>query len=373
MERKIRVLITDAGYKHTLGAIRSLGKRGFFIIAMSSNKMAQSFFSCYCNEKLICPNPRNERDFMEFLINYLKKIRLIYLTIGYMSTVIISRHKEELNPYVKIPVADYKIMEIASNKEKTMQLAKKLNIPIPTEYTSINEIERFPIVAKGIFESGQIRYINSIEELNQIDFNNYILQEYIPGDGYGFYALFNQGILKAYFMHKRVREYPITGGASTCAESYYDENLKEAGLKLLESLGWHGVAMVEFKKDSMSGEFKLMEINPKFWGSLDLSIESGIDFPFLSVKMTLDGDVEPAFHYKNNVRFRWPFPDDVFHFFANPKSIFEIIIESFQKNTKSNIWLRDFLPNIIQIWETLCGLLSRIVHGNLRYPHSKPK
>lgn len=374
MDRKIKVLITDAGYKHTLGAVRSLGKAGFFIIAMSPNKMAQSFFSRYCNEKLICPNPRDEEQFIEFLIGYLKRNTVdVLLPIGYITTVTISRHKKELLPYVKIPVAEYEIMQIASNKEKTMQLAEKLNISIPIEYNSIRKIEKFPIVAKGIFESGHIHYINSTEDLQQIDFEDYILQEYIPGEGYGFYALFNHGIVRAYFMHKRVREYPITGGASTCAVSFYDENLKQAGLRLLESLHWHGVAMVEFKKDARDGKFKLMEINPKFWGSLDLSIASGMNFPVLIVKMALQGDIEPAFHYNDHIRFRWPFPDDILHFFANPKSIFEIIMESFHKNTKSNIWLKDFLPTIIQIWEAGWGLSSRIVRGNLRYPHGKPK
>lgn len=374
MDRKIKVLITDAGYKHTLGAVRSLGKAGFFIIAMSPSKIAQSFFSRYCNEKLICPNPKNEKQFIQFLIGYLQKNTVdVLLPIGYATTVMISKHKEELLPYVKIPVANYEIMQIASNKEKTMQLADKLNISIPTEYTSIKNVEIFPVVVKGIYESGHIKYLNSPEEIQQIDFKEYILQEYIPGDGYGFYALFNHGSVRAYFMHKRVREYPITGGASTCAVSIYDENLKEEGLKLLESLQWHGIAMVEFKKDVRDKKFKLMEINPKFWGSLDLSIASGMNFPVLIVEMALQGDIKPVFHYNNNIKFRWPLPDDLLHFFANPKSIFEIIMEFFDKNTKSNLWLDDFFPTIIQIWETIIILTSRMLCGNLRYPQGKPK
>lgn len=67
-------------------------------------------------------------------------------------------------------------------------------------------------------------------------------------------------------MHKRMREYPITGGSSTAAESMYDPELRDLGLTLLKALDWHGVAMVEFKKDSRDGKYKLMEINPKFWG-----------------------------------------------------------------------------------------------------------
>lgn len=374
MDHKIKVLITDAGYKHTLGAVRSLGKAGFFVIVMSPHKIAQSFFSRYCDEKLICPNPKDEQQFIEFLIAYLKTNTVdVLLPIGYISTVTIAKHKEKLLPYVKIPIADYELMQIASNKEKTMQFAKRLNIPIPLEYKSVKDIETFPIVAKGIYESGHIHYLNSPEDFQQIDFNEYILQEYIPGEGYGFYALFYHGTVRAYFMHKRVREYPITGGASTCAVSIYDEDLKNEGLRLLESLNWHGVAMVEFKKDRRDKKFKLMEINPKFWGSLDLSIASGVNFPVLIVTMALERDFIPVFQYHVGVKFRWPFPDDILHLFANPKAFFNILGEYFDKNSKSNLWLNDFLPSIVQMYNTSSIVLPRVIRGNLRYPHGRPR
>ena len=67
-------------------------------------------------------------------------------------------------------------------------------------------------------------------------------------------------------MHRRLREYPVTGGPSALAESIYDPMLMEQGLKLLDNLQWHGVAMVEFKKDERTGRYVLMEINPKFCG-----------------------------------------------------------------------------------------------------------
>jgi len=372
--KKVNVLITDAEYKHTLGAVRSLGKAGYYVIAMSSDKRAQSFLSRYCNKKLICPNLRNEEKFIGFLIDYLEKNSVdVLIPVGYISTTLISKHKKELQSYVKIPVADYESMKIASNKAKTMQLANSLNIPTPKEYSSYKDIDKFPVVAKGIYESGHIKYINSIEELQNFDFKNYIFQEYIPGDGYGFYALFNQGHLRAFFMHQRIREYPITGGSSTCAKSIYDEKLKNIGLKLLKSLQWHGVAMVEFKKDIRDGEYKLMEINPKFWGSLDLSIACGVNFPKLLVEMALNGDIEPVFNYSKNIFYRWPFPDDLLHLSANPLSLFQIVQEYFNKNSKSNLYPDDFLPNLYQIYVSCIDIIKRVKNGNLRYPHGKPK
>jgi predicted ATP-grasp superfamily ATP-dependent carboligase len=82
--------------------------------------------------------------------------------------------------------------------------------------------------------------------------------------------------------------------------------------------------MVEFKKDIRDGEYKLMEINPKFWGSLDLSIACGVNFPKLLVEMALNGDIEPVFNYSKNIFYRWPFPDDLLHLSANPYRYFKL-------------------------------------------------
>lgn len=369
-----RVFITDAGYKHTLGAVRSLGKKGFYVIAGASGEHAQSFYSKYCNEQVIYPDPRDETRFIDFLVEYFQKNEVdVLLPIGYLATVAISKHKDELLNYTRVPVADYQPMQIASDKGQTMEMARELGIPTPKEYISIDDINAYPVVAKGIYESGQIRYINSAEELDQISLSNHILQEYIPGEGFGFYALFNKGEKRAIFMHKRMREYPITGGSSTAARSTYDPELKDLGLTLLKALNWHGVAMVEFKKDFRDGKYKLMEINPKFWGSLDLSIASGVDFPYLTVMMALDGDIQPVFEYNRDMKFRWPFPDDTLHVLANPGSVKNVIGEIFDTNAKSNIALDDVKPNLLQLYQTGTSVIRRIKGGNLRYPHGKPE
>ena len=369
-----KIFITDAGYKHTLGAVRSLGKKGFYVIAGAPGKRAQSFYSKYCSEYVIYPDPRDETKFIDFLVEYLKVNKVdVLLPIGYIATVAISRHKDELLDYTKVPVADYQSMQIASDKYQTMEMARALGVPTPKEYNSIEEIDAYPIVAKGIYESGQVRYINSAEELSQLSLSDHILQEYIPGEGCGFYALFNKGEERAIFMHKRMREYPVTGGSSTAARSTYDPELRDLGLTLLKALDWHGVAMVEFKKDSRDGKYRLMEINPKFWGSLDLSIASGVDFPYLTAMMALEGDIQPVFEYDRDMKFRWPFPDDTLHVLANPRSVKDVAREVFDRNARSNIALDDMKPNLLQLYQTGISVIGRIKNGNLKYPHGKPE
>jgi len=370
----MKVFITDGSYKQSLAAVRSLGRKGIHVIVGSHYKWAQCFWSKYCHEKLLYPDPRQEERFVDFMMDFVTKNKIdVLLPVGYISTMIFSKHKSAFSKYIRLPVADWEALEIAANKDKTMEFASVLGLAMPAMYKSADEIKEYPVVVKGIKESGHVRYVNSPAELAAIPDKQVIIQEYIPGDGFGLYALFDNGFPRAVFMHRRIREYPVTGGASSAAESYYDSALKEQGLKLLESLKWHGVAMVEFKKDSRDGKYKLMEINPKFWGSLDLSIAAGIDFPYLAAKMAYDGDIETVEKYRRGIRFRWPFPDDCLHLLAHPTSIGMQLCDFFRKDSVSNLSARDLKPHIIQFAATIRAAVKRIISGNLRYPHGRPR
>lgn len=370
----MKVFVTDASYKQTLAAVRSLGRKDIGVICGSSYRLAQTFFSRYCGRKVIYPNPADEDRFIKFMLKYVQDNKIdVLLPVGYLASTALSKHKEEFGKYVKLPVADYEAMQVACNKDRTLEFADVLGIGIPKTYGNIEEIDNYPVVVKGIRESGRLRYVNSPETLSGVDISDAVVQEYIPGEGYGLYALYNDGEPRAVFMHKRIREYPVTGGASTAAESVYDSELREQGLKLLGALKWHGVAMVEFKKDSRDGRFKLMEINPKFWGSLDLSIASGVDFPYLTVMMAVRGDIEPVTDYRCGIRFRWPFPDDFLHLLARPGAIGAFVADFFRKGVRSNFSISDVKPNLIQMAATVRAVVRRLFKGKLRHPHGVPK
>ncbi|OIB58367.1 ATP-grasp domain-containing protein [Natrialba sp. SSL1] len=108
-----------------------------------------------------------------------------------------------------------------------------------------------------------------------------IVQEYVPtSDEYAFFALYDRGEPVATFQHRQRRGYSYAGGPSSYRESVRIPALEEAGRTLLDALEWHGLAMVEFLRDEETGEFKLMEINPRFWSSLPFTVQTGADFPY---------------------------------------------------------------------------------------------
>jgi predicted ATP-grasp superfamily ATP-dependent carboligase len=148
-----------------------------------------------------------------------------------------------------------------------------------------------------------------------------LIQEWIPDGGgiFGFSALFDGASnMKAAFIHRKLRMYPVQGGPSTLREGVEHPQIMELGFSLLKSLNWKGVAMVEFKVDPRDGIPKLMEVNPRFWGSLHLAVVSGVDFPYLILKMARGERFEPILHYPVGKRCRWLLFGDILHFLKNP-------------------------------------------------------
>jgi predicted ATP-grasp superfamily ATP-dependent carboligase len=367
-----RVLVLDSENKNALAAIRSLGRHGLTVISGSSRRLTRGSLSRFSSGRVIYPSPEDEDAFVSSIIKSAETLGIdVVLPIGDATTRAASKHKAVIAQHAAVPVADWTAMQIASSKEETVAFAMRQGVQVPRTYDDKGAVKQFPVVVKRSLGAGGVRYVNDAAELEHVDSDGAVIQDFIPGDGYGFFALFDRGRERAIFMHRRIREYPVTGGASTAAESAYDGMLRELGLRLLRALDWHGVAMVEFKKDARDSQYKLMEINPKFWGSLDLSIASGVDFPWLTVKMAL-GDLEnEVTDYGVGVRFRWVF-DDFMHLAARPTA-FPDFIRDFRHGVQDDLYRDDLKPAVFDAAKTITAVVGRAATGRLRRPHGEPR
>ena len=108
------------------------------------------------------------------------------------------------------------------------------------------------------------------------------------------------------FAHRRLAEYPTTGGVTVVAEAVDPPpELVERARRLLRYIGWNGVAMVEFRWDQAAQLPTLMEINGRFWGSLGLSQACGVDFPYAAWCQAQKMSLPPASSYRTGTRVRW--------------------------------------------------------------------
>lgn len=314
-QRQSTVLVTDSGRASAIAVIRSLGRAGYKIIAADESANSLGFRSRYVggDNKAVYPSPAvDARSFTQALLDTVRT-RKVDLLIPVTDDVIypIARARDAFQKFCKIALPGNSRIAIASDKLNTLGIAKELGIPIPRSY-AVNEASEaldaaedlgWPVVIKPRTSkylgedsrviSYKVSYAASKEELVRA-VESYkgkctlLLQEYWPGIGYGLELLMQEGTPLAAFAHRRLREYPISGGPSSYRESVSVDNvLYEHSIRLLEALNWTGVAMVEFKVRGLAAA--LMEVNGRIWGSLPLAVRSGVDFPLLLARLFLEG------------------------------------------------------------------------------------
>lgn len=187
-----------------------------------------------------------------------------------------------LKPNCKYLLPSLESIDKASNKRELQLIADSLGINTPKELSEPS----FPIIVKlnvsekvTLKPSERYRIIKNesnfaaAESFMKENEGNLIMQKYVEGASSGVSMLLDEhSNLVDYIVHERLLEYPISGGPSAACKSIENTDLAKTAYTLLKALNWKGIAMVEFKGDY------LIEINPRFWGSMPLLFVAGSDF-----------------------------------------------------------------------------------------------
>jgi predicted ATP-grasp superfamily ATP-dependent carboligase len=106
-----------------------------------------------------------------------------------------------------------------------------------------------------------------------------ILQEAVPGPFENLVTLAvslgRDGRVLDYFAAVKQYEYPEPFGDGLIVRTVKDPGLLEPCVRLLRELGYWGICDVEFKRDIRTGEYKLLDANPRTWLWLNLGTRSG--------------------------------------------------------------------------------------------------
>lgn len=236
------------------------------------------------------------------------------------------KHRQALSQKYRFLLPPEERLRRANDKWEVHKLAASLDIPVPKTFCPADAGEAreaaenlgYPAVVKLRHDenvylppgqrwqkvSSPQQAIVAWQRMAQIQ-PRPLLQEFIPGECYGIEGLYSpEGYLVAIFAHRRLVELPFQGGSSAVCESVHPPQLIGAFQRLLDALDWRGVAMAEFKKDARTGTFYLLEINPRFWGSITLSEIAGVNFPYLLYCALTDRPVEARPEYRSGVKMR---------------------------------------------------------------------
>lgn len=323
-------LVAEGECPVAIPILRSLARKGISVAAMVSINRPFPRFSKYCDRLILVPSTAREKEYAVAVEKIVKKMRFdVLFPIFEWSLMPISKNRDKISPYVRLPIADHEAILVCYDKLSTLKLAISEGVPIPQTYFVRNLAElkevahkiSYPAVVKprwsmvwhgdrAFHKRGGV--VNSADELiaAYVSMHRHfpfpLIQEYVSGTNYSVACLYNHGKPRAFCCIKVYRAWPPTGGNSCFRESVeLDYRMRKYAEKMLEALHWHGIAEVEFRVDSRDNVPKLMEINPRFWGSLSVAVKAGVDFPYLLYRIAVEGDTNSVFNYRVGVKGRY--------------------------------------------------------------------
>jgi predicted ATP-grasp superfamily ATP-dependent carboligase len=326
-----RVLVTDGEQRAALAVVRSLGTAGHAVHVCSGSCRSIAGASRHATAEHRVTDPlRAPARFAADVATLVHTLEVdVLLPISEAAALALLPIRSELGA-ATVPFPDFDQFRRISDKATVLRVADEIGLATPRQVVvrfatdSVSAglpATMFPVVLKPARsvvdnDTGRLKlgvwYATSADELATalaaLPEAAYplLLQQRIIGPGIGIFLLMWDGRTQAVFAHRRIREKPVTGGVSVYRESVPpDRGLVERSRALLERFDWQGVAMVEYKVDTATGVAYLMEVNGRFWGSLQLAIDAGVDFPALLVSLACGERPAPVLTYRTGVRSRW--------------------------------------------------------------------
>ena len=227
--------------------------------------------------------------------------------------------KKPDNLYFSLPPKES--FDLVRNKGKFSNYCTEHGFPVPKEYKYSELVGREKIPHKLIIKpkigagSVGIKYVSTMKELREykaLDFNKYIIQDRIGVSNSVEAAFFlcQEGEVISYYGHRRIRTSPPEGGVTVFSCCAVNEELRGIGGSLLKKLNWSGIAMIEFIFDHELDSYKVIEVNPRAWGSILLSEYCGADFVRNYIKLSLGEDLSRS-SINQSTCIRWFFPWDL--------------------------------------------------------------
>lgn len=338
------VLCTNGLLSKTLAVVRSMGKHGIRTVVGEKTRYHASGFSKYADKTVVYPDPAlYPEQFYKWLCETInrEKVDFLFPMDDDVMVMVISK-QEELKKLCRILVPSLESYRVAADKSLTMRLAEDRNVPYPRtaetsfgpqfnpdELLAVTAAMDYPLCIKPRVGSGSrgVRFANDADELVSLfqeihrSYPNPLIQEAVSyGGKYGVCLCYDsKHTVRAAFVQKEVRNFPEERGPSVVQESIYDEKMLDYTKRLMDGIPWLGVVEVDYMVDSRTGEPKLMEINPRYWASLNLAVVSGVDFPWMHYQLGMDAEADSMLAYKAGVFSRQLLPGDLLHFLTSKR------------------------------------------------------
>jgi predicted ATP-grasp superfamily ATP-dependent carboligase len=329
------ILILDASHKQSARSARNLGQAGLRVALGASVDECPTphplpaFRSKYSACSVLLPSYASEPTaYGDRVLDFARQHHTsVVLPTGDASIAAMAPRREELAKVgCTLAVAPDAVLEIATDKTRTLEVADKLGIAYPRSI-QIDGPDDLPVAAaefgfpfvlkptvswtgKADCRVVPVGVIDSREALDatvlfQAAGASIIAQEFASGRREGVSLFLIDGEVLAYCGHVAHRTSPPMGGVSVMRESIgVSDEVLDASVRLAKAIGLEGPCEVEFRRNA-DGRPLLMEINPRLAGTLENAVRSGVDFPLMVWHWASGQSVSRVESYRTGVRTRW--------------------------------------------------------------------
>jgi len=286
--------------------IRSLSRHGIHTIHASDKTHIMAGASRFCDERIQIPSPDTDLlAYRDSLIEIAARpdVQTIIPVRPY-DAHLFARHYDMFDEHISLIVPFSDLFSTINDRIQLAEAAKKAGVAVPKTrlLTDVDDWapelivkSRYNLLTEASiedYEPDEAEIVDTVKHLQpgeKPDVDRVIqemehvpiVQEYIRStDEYVFGALYDHGEPVATFQHRQIRGDSYTGGGGVYREAVSIPELETAGRELLNSIDYHGLACIEFMKDTNTGEFVLTEINPRMWQSLPCAVHAEVDFPY---------------------------------------------------------------------------------------------
>ncbi|MAT68170.1 MAG: hypothetical protein CMJ58_01465 [Planctomycetaceae bacterium] len=317
-----RVIVTFGRSYQALAAVQSLGRRGVEVVVCDEAPIMVAEFSKYTVGRFVHPPAKkNPQAFLDSVLMNVARFApedestpYVLMPI-YEQTRLFAEYRERFEPRIRVASPPFDAIEQVDPKHKLTATATRLGLPIPKTWqiASHEHLEailpdvQFPVFLKLPHTSGGLglhraetavelreAYLRTLKEFDVTSPDQRpIVQQAVRGADYCVTMLLQHGKVKAHLTYRNVKTYPWTGGSGAIRETVEAKPLVDMASRLLSALEWHGVAEVDFIWNGRDdGNAHLIEVNPRFWGGLFHTIESGVDYPWMLYQMITTGVID---------------------------------------------------------------------------------
>lgn len=334
MSDGIRVLVLDGHTTQALACVRSLGRAGFTPLVASERRWSLAGASRHCRATFRVADQTVPAFAVLRRWARAQGVRVV-LPVTERSCLLCNAEAEAwLEAGMTLGCGPTDMLLEAFDKVRTIERARACGIAVPPTRVP-DSLGAFrdavadlglPCVVKprfsnawdgtGFLPDPGVGYVNRLDHVTPVVLDRRqgaywpMVQHYVRGRGTGVFALCDRGRVLRWFAHERLRDIRPSGSGSSLRRSIpLDPALRAATSRLLADLGWHGPVMLEFLDDGRQAPW-LMEVNGRFWGSLQLAVAAGVDFPLQWVRLLLGervAAIPPS--YPVGVTVRWPWGD----------------------------------------------------------------